>query len=347
METIWFWLVAALLTMYVVLDGFDLGAGAIYLLAAREDAERRSVLKSIGPVWDANEVWLLAAGGSLVLAFPKLYASSFSGFYLPLMMVLWLLILRAIAIEFRNHLQDPVWRPFWDVTFCAASLLLTIFLGAALGTVVRGVPLAADGYFFSPLWTTFTTSGDRMGILDWFTVSVGVTSLLALAHHGALWVALKTHDPVSARAKAVAGWTWPLLLVAVIVVTAFTFRVQTHVPGRLESQPLGYAFPILALGGLGASFWMRRAGRERAAFIGSIVFLVGMLLSVSFGLYPIVLPATNDPNLSLTVFNSGGGHHGRWIALFWWIPGMILVAGYTAFIYRRSAGKVSLEDGGY
>jgi len=202
---------------------------------AREDAERRSVLKSIGPVWDANEVWLLAAGGSLVLAFPKLYASSFSGFYLPLMMVLWLLILRAIAIEFRNHLEDPVWRPFWDVTFCAASLLLTIFLGAALGNVVRGVPLAADGYFFSPLWTTFTTSGDRMGILDWFTVSVGVTSLLALAHHGALWVALKTHDPVSERARRVAGWTWPLLLLAVIVVTVFTFRVQTHVPGRLSA----------------------------------------------------------------------------------------------------------------
>ena len=147
METLWFWLVAALLMGYVILDGFDLGMGAGYLFLGRTDSERRRLLQSIGPVWDANEVWLLAAGGSLVMAFPKLYASSFSGFYLPLMMVLWLLILRAIAIEFRSHLDSPVWRPFWDVVFSLSSLLLTVFLGAALGNVVRGVPLAAGRCF--------------------------------------------------------------------------------------------------------------------------------------------------------------------------------------------------------
>src|SRR5438046_8622542 len=143
MGTIWFWLVALMIAIYVLLDGFDLGAGAIHLFVAKTDEERRQVLASIGPVWDGNEVWLLAAGGTLYFAFPSLYSSSFSGFYLPLMIVLWLLILRGIAIEFRNHVESPVWQPLWDVVFAGASGLLEIFFGAALGNVVRGVPLDA------------------------------------------------------------------------------------------------------------------------------------------------------------------------------------------------------------
>ena len=151
METLWFYIVAGMMAVYVVLDGFDLGAGILHLFVARKDSERRTVLQSIGPVWDGNEVWLLASGGAMVLAFPKLYASGFSGFYLPLMMVLWLLILRAISIEFRSHLDNPIWRPLWDTVFSGSSLLLAIFLGAAFGNVIRGVPLNADGYFFTPL----------------------------------------------------------------------------------------------------------------------------------------------------------------------------------------------------
>src|SRR5881396_3874440 len=155
METIWFCLVAVMIAMYVVLDGFDIGAGIIHLLVARSDSERRLVLRSIGPVWDGNEVCLLAAGGTLYFAFPALYASGFSGFYLPLMMVLWLLILRGISIEFRSHIKSAVWDPLWDFLFCTSSLLLAVFFGAALGNVVRGVPLDASGYFFEPLWTNF------------------------------------------------------------------------------------------------------------------------------------------------------------------------------------------------
>src|SRR5437867_2715215 len=144
MQAIWFCLVAAMLTIYVVLDGYDLGAGIVHLLLAGSDAERRRILQSIGPFWDGNEVWLIAGGGTLYFAFPALYASSFSGFYLPLMMVLWLLMLRGISIEFRSHVESPVWRPLWDVVFGGASTLLTIFFGAALGNVVRGVPLDAS-----------------------------------------------------------------------------------------------------------------------------------------------------------------------------------------------------------
>src|SRR6195256_4387596 len=153
METTWYCLVALLLAAYVVVDGLDLGAGVAHLLIAHTGDERRPVLRSIGPVWDGNEVWLVAAGGTLYFAFPALYASSFSGFYLPLNIVLWLLMLRAVGIEFRLHLEPRVWRGFFDGAFCLASGLLALFYGAALGNVIRGVPLRADGSFFEPLWT--------------------------------------------------------------------------------------------------------------------------------------------------------------------------------------------------
>src|SRR5438105_3347924 len=179
MATMWFVLVGFMLTAYVILDGFDLGAGAIHLLVAKTDGERRMLLRAIGPVWDGNEVWLLAAGGTLYFAFPPLYASSFSGFYLPLMMVLWLLMLRAIGLEFRSHIDSPVWQGCFDVIFSVSSVLLAIFFGAALGNVIRGVPLGPDGYFVEPLWTTWTV-GAHPGILDWYTVLTGVVALLTL-----------------------------------------------------------------------------------------------------------------------------------------------------------------------
>src|SRR5881275_1037590 len=153
METIWFCLVAVMIAMYVVLDGFDIGAGIIHLLVAKSDSERRLVLKTIGPVWDGNEVWLLAAGGTLYFAFPAVYASSLSGFYLSINMVLWLLMLRAVGIEFRLHLPSQVWRDFFDGAFCLSSALLALFYGVALGNVIRGVPLKPDGSFFEALWT--------------------------------------------------------------------------------------------------------------------------------------------------------------------------------------------------
>ena len=194
-----------MIAAYVVLDGFDLGAGVIYLTAARTTSERRAILRAIGPVWDGNEVWLVAAGGTLYFAFPLLYASSFSGFYLPLMIVLWLLMLRGIGIELRAHMDNPVWRGFFEFIFFASSALLAIFFGAALGNVVRGVPLGPDQFFFEPLWTNFRV-GVGNGILDWYTVLTGVMAQVSLTMHGALYVATKTEGDLNRRARNTAKW---------------------------------------------------------------------------------------------------------------------------------------------
>src|SRR5258705_8022700 len=188
---LWFCLAAMTIIGYVLLDGFDLGAGIVRLFVTRTEGETSQVLRSIGPVWDGNEVWLVAVGGALFFAFPALYASAFSGFYLSLMIVLWLLILRGVSIEFRSHMDSAQWQQFWSTVFGFASAALALVFGMALGNVVRGVPLDQSGYFFLPLWTTFSPAGE-VGIFDWYTLLVGVASLLALAVHGSLWVVLKT-----------------------------------------------------------------------------------------------------------------------------------------------------------
>jgi len=344
MPTIWFMLVAVMIAIYVVLDGFDLGAGIVQLLVARTDRERRLVLRSIGPVWDGNEVWLLAGGGTLYFAFPALYASSFSGFYLPLMMVLWLLILRGISIEFRNHIDSLVWKPFWDAVFGGASALLAIFFGAALGNVVRGVPLDSSNEFFLPLWTNFGLGRD-VGILDWYTVLVAVTAFATLTVQGGLWVALKTDGGLAQRARQVALVGWWSLLPLTVVITWCSFTIQPRLSASFAARPWGYVFPLLAVAAL---IGMRVLGRRDVApFLCSSLYIVGMLTSAAFGLYPYVLPSNTDPALGLTVNNAAAAPYGLKVGLAWFIPGMLLAAGYFVYTYRSFAGKVALEEEGY
>ncbi|MGD0014113.1 MAG: cytochrome d ubiquinol oxidase subunit II [Bryobacteraceae bacterium] len=346
MATLWFCMVAMMIAGYVVLDGFDIGAGIVHFCVGRTEAERRVVLKSIGPLWDGNEVWLLAGGGTLYFAFPALYASSFSGFYLPLMIVLWLLILRGVAIEFRNHLENPVWRPFFDGVFTLASALLAIFLGAALGNVVRGVPLDASGYFFLPLWTDFQPGSDA-GILDWYTILTGLLAFFTLTQHGALWVAHKTEDVLQERARRVAGAAWYAVVVLTALVTLATFRIQPQVSDNLSTYPWGYVFPALAVAGLIGAPLARARFDDGKAFFASCTYIAGMLASAAFGLYPSVLPSNTNPALALTIESTAAAPHGLRIGLAWWIPGMLLVLGYSIFIYRHFAGKVRLEEDSY
>jgi cytochrome bd ubiquinol oxidase subunit II len=339
METLWFCLIAVMLAVYVVLDGFDLGAGVAHLLVAHTDSERRLVLRSIGPVWDGNEVWLLASGGTLYFAFPALYASSFSGFYLPLMIVLWLLILRGISIEFRNHIESLVWHPLWDAVFAGSSALLAIFFGAALGNVVRGVPLDAAGDFFLPLWTDFA-AGKEAAILDWYTILVALAALLTLTVHGALWLALKNEGVIEARARSLASRAWWAVAASVVAITLVSFRIQPHLRESFAARPWAYCFPLLALVGLVGMKLMNAARRVLDAFVASSLFILGMLTSVAAGLYPYVLPSSADPALSLTIVNTAAPRYGLEVGLMWFIPGMLLTTGYFFYTYRSFSGKV-------
>jgi cytochrome d ubiquinol oxidase subunit II len=343
METIWFVLVAFMLAAYVVLDGFDLGAGMLHLLVARTESERQMVLRTIGPVWDGNEVWLVAGGGTLYFAFPLLYASSFSGFYLPLTIVLWLLVLRGIGIEFRTHVESVVWHGLFDGFFALSSALLAVFYGAALANVIRGVPLEPDGYFFEPLWTNWRV-GTQPGILDWYTVIGGVTALVAIAVHGAAWVSLKTSGDVNVRARRLGIGLWPLLMVLTTVSLIATIYVRTGVLDNFRAHGIAALIPLVVVIALIAMRVMLGRGRERAAFLSSSVFLVAMLAGAAAALYPTLLPASGDAALNITIFNAAAGAHALRVGLIWWSGGMLLAVGYVVFIYRMFRGKVATSS---
>jgi cytochrome d ubiquinol oxidase subunit II len=346
MPTVWFCIVAVMIAAYVVLDGFDLGAGIIYLFVAHSSDDRRRVIRSIGPVWDGNEVWLLAAGGTLYFAYPQLYASAFSGFYLPLMIVLWLLMLRAIGIEFRTHIESAIWQGFFDVIFCVASVLLAIFFGAALGNVIRGVPLGADGYFFEPLWTDFNV-GAHPGILDWYTILAGVVALVTLTAHGALYIVLKTDGPVAERARKVAGFMWPVQVLLTLLSLAATWFVRPGIKENYLAYPIGFVIPAIVFAALFLMRQWTKKGDEFRAFLASAIYITGMLVGAVFALYPVILPSSSDPALSLTIHNSAAGEHGLTVGLVWWTLGMVLALGYFYFIYTMFKGKVRLEGEGY
>jgi cytochrome bd ubiquinol oxidase subunit II len=343
--SLWFWIVAAMIAVYVVLDGFDLGAGAIYLIAAKTGDERRRVLRAIGPVWDGNEVWLIAAGGTLYFAFPQLYASSFSGFYLPLMIVLWLLILRGISIEFRAHIENPVWQNFFDVVFSISSILLAVFFGAALGNVVRGVPLDATGYFFEPLWTNFKLRSD-VGILDWYTVLIGGMALVTLTAHGSYYIALKTDADLGRRARGFALLCWPLQFFLTFSSLVATYFIRPDIMVNYENHKIGIIVPIVVAGSLAVMLWANPKGKEKLAFVASSLYIAFMLVGAAFALYPVVLPA-RDHQYDLTIYNTAAGHHGLGVGLVWWSFSAVLATAYFAFVYRMFRGKVQAGEGHY
>src|ERR1051326_4322866 len=343
METLWFALLTFMLCMYAVLDGFDLGAGSLHLILAKSEEERRIILNSIAPLWDGNEVWLIAAGGTMFFAFPLLYASSFSGFYLPLIIVLWLLMLRGISIELRSLFQNPVWASFWDGVFFLGSALLAIFYGAALGNVVRGVPLDRNGVFFEALWTDFNPYGSNPGILDWYTILIGLLALAALITHGASYIAVKTEGELNARARRIARLSLLATIVLGILGTIATFSVQPAISASFASRPWEIIFPALALAGLIGIGYYNFKQQDLAAFFSSCAFIVGMLASAAISLYPNVLPAVTHAN-SLTIQNASGSQYGQTVGLIWWSIGIVLAILYFIITYRLFWGKVNLTN---
>lgn len=346
MKTFWFVAVAQMLTTFVILDGFDLGAGIIHHLVAKTDDEKRMVLRAIGPVWDGNEVWLLAAGGTLFFSFPVLYAASFSGFYLPLMMVLWLLILRATGIELRGHLGNPLWRQFWDFIFTLASALLAIFFGAALGNVIRGVPLNADKVFFEPLWTDFRPEG-QTGILDWYTVLIGLLAFVALAVHGANYIALKTIGEVQARAARIGKYGGLIFTFLTVVSLIATVLVRPQMIDNYRVYPVGWIIPAIVVVGLVGLHYFRSTAAHHLAFLSGSACLAGMLAGTAFGLYPNLLPSTLDSNYNLTISNSAAQAYGLRVGMIGWVIGIVLTTSYYIYLYYTFRGKVTLEGEGY
>lgn len=345
MFELWFAILAFMLAVYVVLDGYDLGAGALHLGVARDDGERRAVLGAIGPYWDANEVWLLAAGGVLFVAFPRALSAGLSGFYLAIFLVLWCLIGRGIAIEFRSHVASPLWRRFWDVAFCATSALLPVLFGAALGNLIRGVPLTADGWFQLPLFTDFSARAP-VGILDWYTVLAGGFALVALSAHGATFLAWRTEGAVHQRSVRLAAVLYGAVALLWPVATWATLTVR---PGLLEAlpvRPLAWAGLLLAVGGIVTVFVATARGRSLVAFLGSCGFLAGMLGATAACLFPAILPAIEGAaGPSITAYDGGATREGLRMALGWWVVGIPLVIGYFAILFRLHRGKVKVEAG--
>ncbi len=340
MADLWFFLVAAMLTLYAVLDGFDLGAGLLHRWIARTDVERRTVFAAIGPFWDGNEVWLLASGGALFLAFPSVLGAALSGFYLAIFLVVWLLLLRGISIELRSHLGDPLWRAAWDMVFSVSSGLLAFVLGAALANVVRGVPLDETGYFALPFFTSFRTVGE-VGILDWYTVLSGLFSTVALAAHGAVFLAWKTEGAVHERGLAFARRAGFVLVPFWLLLTGATFFVRPDLPGQMLARPLAMLLFAVALAGGGVATVFTRKGDARTAFFGSCAFLAGLLLTTAAVVFPVLLRSTLRLEHSLDVAKAQSPDASLRVGLTWWVPAALLVFGYFFVVFRTYRGKLT------
>ncbi len=338
MAELWFWLIATLFTGWAVLDGFDFGVGVLHRFVARTDAERREVLAAIGPVWDGNEVWLLAGAGSMFLAFPKLVAAGLSGLYLPVFFALWCLMLRGVGIELRNHLGDSLWRAFFDVVFQVASAGFALLIGVALGNVLRGVPLQADGFFEQGLF-----GADEGGAIDGYTALVGFFVALTLTAHGANYLRWKTGGEVNARAARWAPKLWAAVIATWLVTTWATAQATPELFAALPHRPMAWLGLLVLAAGVGTSMFAQLQRRERLAFIGSSTFIAGLLVSTLACLYPVLLRSRVSPAFDLTVENASSGSIALQRGLLWWFPGFVLALGYFTWVLRHFRGKVAVE----
>jgi cytochrome d ubiquinol oxidase subunit II len=325
-----FGLVAFMLAVYVLLDGYDLGVAAMTPLLARGDAEKRAAMQSIGPFWNGNEVWLIAAGGVLFALFPQGYATAFSGFYLPFMIVLWLLMGRGVALELREHFPSEMWHQFWDAMFAVASVLLILLFGVALGNLLRGVPLDAQGYFL----------GTFAFLLNWYALLVGMFGLLVLATHGTAFLAVRVEGALADRARAMLPQAWIAVLAFFIAVTAATFLVRAGAP----PAPWVYVASAGALGMLG---WMRAAmamRRDKQVFAASCAFVGLLLVTVAGTLYPYLIPAYPAGHGGLSIFAASPPPVALASALGVSIVGLLAVIVYGALVWRKLAGKVRVGE---
>ncbi len=357
METFWFVILIGTIIIYAILDGYDFGAGIIHLFFAKKEEDKAAIHKAIGPFWDANEVWLIAFGGLMFFAFPVLYASIFSGFYLPLMMILWMLIFRALGLEFRGVVHNKLWHSVWDKAFGIASLLLALFFGAALGNVVRGVNLGGvelafskyeAHYFFTPLWNEyFSPLAVHEGILDWFTVLIGILAVITLTIHGANWIIFKTNSSLNDKLnKLVPKLTLIMGLLTVITIYLWV----TYLDGsfvNLANTPFLFIFPILTITGFVMLLFINKNNKDWFGFLGSSLFIFGGLSTTAAVMFPVFLPSSNSINPDLTIYNTGINEYGYAVGFKWWIIAIFLVVVYFVFQHKVFKGKLDDIDYGH
>lgn len=350
MELFWYIVLMTMLAVYLVLDGYDFGSGIIHLFFGKTEKDKKAITSAIGPFWDANEVWLIASGGVLFFAFPKLYASSFSGFYLPLIMILWLLIFRAIGLELRHQVNNKIWHLIWDKAFGIASLLLTLFFGIALGNIVRGVNLGMviqgvsqhePHFFFLPLWNQeFSPLSENLGIIDWFTVLLGIIAVVSLSIHGSAWIIYKTNAAINKQLKNLIFKLNMVLIVFVIISLLVWHFVEPKPFHNFFKHPWLWIFPLITLTGLMGQFWVKKFKKDGYSFLFSTLFLVGGFFGTAASIFPKLLPSTNTVNPSLTVYNVAAHHYGLSVGLNWFIVAVILITIYLVIQYRVYRGKL-------
>jgi cytochrome d ubiquinol oxidase subunit II len=335
LETVWFLLVGVLLAGYTILDGFDLGAGMLHLFVAKSDAERRQVINSVGPVWDGNEVWLLTGGGAIFAAFPKVYATVFSGLYLALMLVLAALILRAVCLEFRSKLPGSGWRRTWDVVFAVSSFLPALLFGVAVGNLLRGLPLDREQEF----------AGTFIGLLNPFALVTGLFAVAMFLVQGAGWLVLKTEGTVRERATTWAKGSW-LAFVALWVVATIAARVMLPSAWRAFTSPAAWLVPLVFAAAAGGFRALLAAKRPAVALLLSSVAIAALWGLVGLGLYPNLVPALGGGE-ALSVTNASSSPITLRVMFVIALIGMPIVIAYTIFIYRRFKGPVQMDEHSY
>lgn len=349
MEITWLCIITFMFLMFAILDGFDFGAGMLNLFIARNEKERMLIKRSIGPFWDGNEVWLVASGGLLFMAFPRLYASFFSGFYLPLIMILWLIMGRGLSLELRNQMHNELWKSMWDKIFGVASLLLALVFGIAFGNILRGVNLGGvvkgvsayePHFFFAPLWTDFLQP-ENPGVIGWFSLFVGIITVITLMIHGGNWVILKIDSEFSIRIKKfTGGLTWLLI---VLMLLSFYLIEQVN-PGIYNNYKQNVVLLLVPTGSMLAllmSYFLQKQCRELSAFIASSLFIAGMFVAAVIAIFPVVLPSTNSVNPGLTIYSVANNEYGLAIGLTWWVVGISLIFGYSFMVHWKYRGKIA------
>jgi cytochrome d ubiquinol oxidase subunit II len=336
LATTWFVLLGVLFTGYALLDGFDLGAGVVHLFVARTDLERRQVLNSIGPVWDGNEVWLITAGGALFAAFPIVYATVFSGFYLAMMLVLASLILRAISIEYRGKETAKWWRAGWDLGFSVGSGLVALLLGVALGNLLNGVALDAGGVY----------RGGLIGLLNPFSLVVGVLTLALAAQQGSAWLVLKTEGDLNARAHRAQIAAQVVVVIAWLGATVLAFAGNLPAVGNFKTNIAAWIGPVLVVNAIVFGLRATVMGQQFRAFVCSSLTIAALAITAGAALYPNLVPAAVDSR-SLTIANAHSSDLTLQVMLVVALFGMPVVIGYTSYIYWKFKGKVRLDEASY